>query len=844
MSILGILDPPPSDPNVKLAKRVAELESRADRSAVVSGGGLPGPPGATGATGATGAAGPTGPAGSNGNTVWSGAGAPGAGLGVNGDFYIDTTNSRIYGPKAAGAWPGGFTSIIGPTGSTGPAGTNGTDGKTVRSGSGAPAGGLGVDGDFYINTAAWTIYGPKTAGAWGSATSLVGPTGPAGTNGTNGNTILNGSGVPSAGLGVNGDFYINTAANTIYGPKTAGAWGSAVSIVGPTGSTGGTGPTGPAGAAVLNGAGAPTAGIGVNGDFYIDTTNTRLYGPKAAGAWPGTYTSLIGPAGTGGGVAVITNAPILDVGATNNRHAGRTFAATDFTTDLSLNTPVGIYNLSDLTDASGSARVLVNKGAAAFGKGVTGAATEALWLTGGNTSLLYRSDTGASDPFRLKWGSWGCWFRTCKRGADQFLVSKMDATNYSYKLAISTSNVIQGGVGTGGAAWATSPTGTTDVCDGRWHFAVVTYDGGRMYVYVDGNLETAGTTSQGTITQAGAGPLNIGAGFGDVSVVGQFMHNGQIDSAFVTPDVLSQEHVRILGAQKIAHTLGSIPKTISVNARRKARGGVLASADYPTAPKHLYNLDNLNDLGSLNNALTAVNTPVQGPGPDGQNNGAYIFASGSSQSLTGTDTGLPTTGARTIGCWYRTTGTGITAFGYGTWSGDSAFGIHVNVSGQVALTTFGTNRVTHGTATNDGSWHFVAATYDPAPVDLLKYKLFVDGVLRDAQVGAAATTVLSGAAGVKVANGAAFWNGGVARGFVTDYAMDPADIMALYAKGGGQHGIAPSVDDMDFQQVIAHMDASSVFLGADCWRRQGAGNSPNFARLPVPSQYALDISVA
>jgi integrin beta 8 len=60
-------------------------------------------------------------------------------------------------------------------------------------------------------------------------------------------TVRNGSGAPSAGLGVNGDFYIDTAANTIYGPKTAGAWGSPISLVGPTGATGATGNTGPQG---------------------------------------------------------------------------------------------------------------------------------------------------------------------------------------------------------------------------------------------------------------------------------------------------------------------------------------------------------------------------------------------------------------------------------------------------------------------------------------------------------------------------------------------------------------------------------------------------------------------
>ena len=102
------------------------------------------------------------------------------------------------------SYPGGQAGIPGPAGANGTNGTNGTngsngsngaDGKTVRSGSGAPSGGLGVDGDFYINTTANTIYGPKASGSWGSPTSLVGPAGSNGTNGTNG---TNGYGVRTA----------------------------------------------------------------------------------------------------------------------------------------------------------------------------------------------------------------------------------------------------------------------------------------------------------------------------------------------------------------------------------------------------------------------------------------------------------------------------------------------------------------------------------------------------------------------------------------------------------------------------------------------------------------------
>jgi hypothetical protein len=48
-----------------------------------------------------------------------------------------------------------------------------------------------------------------------------------------------------------------------------------------------TGIQGPRGNAILNGTGAPTSTVGIDGDFYLDTTANNVYGPKAAGAWPG-----------------------------------------------------------------------------------------------------------------------------------------------------------------------------------------------------------------------------------------------------------------------------------------------------------------------------------------------------------------------------------------------------------------------------------------------------------------------------------------------------------------------------------------------------------------------------
>jgi hypothetical protein len=46
---------------------------------------------------------------------------------------------------------------------------------------------------------------------------------------------------------------------------------------------------------VLSGTGAPAVSAGHDGDFYLDTIAGVLYGPKAGGTWPATGMSLTGP---------------------------------------------------------------------------------------------------------------------------------------------------------------------------------------------------------------------------------------------------------------------------------------------------------------------------------------------------------------------------------------------------------------------------------------------------------------------------------------------------------------------------------------------------------------------
>lgn len=103
---------------------------------------------------------------------------------------------------------------------------------TLLNGNGVPGIRLGVVGDFYIDDRAHSIYGPKRTHGWGKPTSLIGPKGAAGSDGAAGTGILHGGGAPAKDLGADGDFYIDTATTQLYGPRDGGVWGSPVSLTG------------------------------------------------------------------------------------------------------------------------------------------------------------------------------------------------------------------------------------------------------------------------------------------------------------------------------------------------------------------------------------------------------------------------------------------------------------------------------------------------------------------------------------------------------------------------------------------------------------------------------------
>ena len=117
------------------------------------------------------------------------------------------------------------------------------------------------------------------------------------------NTILNGKGAPSNALGINGDFYIDTRSLLISGPKTNGKWPSSRSLQGANGVNGIDGKNGAAAKNVTTTStvAGPVGPQGERGEKGVDGTAGTNGGAGAAGI-PGAQgpAGATGAAGSGG----------------------------------------------------------------------------------------------------------------------------------------------------------------------------------------------------------------------------------------------------------------------------------------------------------------------------------------------------------------------------------------------------------------------------------------------------------------------------------------------------------------------------------------------------------------
>jgi Collagen triple helix repeat (20 copies) len=206
------------------------------------------------------------------NTLRNGKGAPTSALGIDGDFYIDTLKFNLYGPKANGRWPT-------PVSLRGPAGVNGANGKAGTNGVSGKNGASGGKGSTT------SVAGPKGVQGLTGAQGPIGLTGPQGVQGATG------AAGPS---GIKGDTGATGAAGTTGATGPAGPMGAPGSM-GASGSPGSMGPQGATGPSQMSigaiifpqqlkaGAGAsvtsnPFGSFAAGKDYFV---HLQIYGVRA-----------------------------------------------------------------------------------------------------------------------------------------------------------------------------------------------------------------------------------------------------------------------------------------------------------------------------------------------------------------------------------------------------------------------------------------------------------------------------------------------------------------------------------------------------------------------------------
>lgn len=524
-------------------------------------------------------------------------------------------------------------------------------------------------------------------------------------------------------------------------------------------------------------------------------------------------------------IGLVAQRAVLDTGQVGQTRAGRQLAVQDFT-DCGAAAPIGLYNCSDTSDASGNGYTLTNKsGLVAFGVGIEGAASTAAVLTGASNQGLYRSDSGGADPFRIKTGSVGAWFKSPRpnSGLDFYAISKYRATGNqrAYRLGADPTGYARWTVSTDGAT-TNDLIGTALICDDRWHFLVGTYDGTTSRIYVDGVLDAelpVSSASAGLPIFQGSGPLNVGAGDVDAATGGFGNVIGRVDEGFVTGEVLSPEQVRHLYGVKLAHGMVTQPRRASLRVTRRRRGAALANGDFPSNPLRAFNFaaGALTDLnGGTAIAPVGGGSIVTAAGPDGLADSGKLF-SGAHTGLGSSDTGFPSgTSARSYGAWFNTSGVLAAAQNLVAWGTTATAHASAFVENTGLLTAKSGADVITGPFVADGRWHHFAVVEENSPADGAKRKLYMDGVL----VGASTTLTsltLVGTNGFRIGASTASTQplaGSLSRVFVYAGALGVDTIQQLAMKAGAA-GLQRSSPKDAADNVEGMWENSLVFIGDD-----------------------------
>ena len=297
------------------------------------------------------------------NTILSGSGVPAKTLGINGDFYIDTKNLNLYGPKTKGVWKVSTSlrsrdvpvvaNVIGESGAMGQTGAKGATGDKGATGATGPQGAPGIQGLTGL------IGTTGLVGATG-LTGLAGATGVAGAKGETGTQGIQGTKGDVGTQGAKGE----TGTQGIQG------------IQGVKGETGTTGSQGDAGVSVSKFATVPltTLATGADGStsssifFTADSNGNYTFevlisGVVAIQNLMKLYAEIvIGNMAIGNQFTVASDAMSGVNGLSGRQYGFRIIgSAANVTSGTSFSVRVGIVNAVDSININFTGKALVNK---------------------------------------------------------------------------------------------------------------------------------------------------------------------------------------------------------------------------------------------------------------------------------------------------------------------------------------------------------------------------------------------------------------------------------------------------------------------------------------------------
>lgn len=197
---------------------------------------------------------------------YDGVGVPAGNIGVNGDYYLDTAGGAVY-QKFNSIWK-----LIYKVGS-GEQGPAGQDGNAIKTGTEDPnsADIDGLTGDLYLNTETGDLYEMLDNGHWELKSNI---------KGKDGASWLFGDydirEYPHSAEGKIGDFYLNTTDGELYKKTGESTWERVGNLKGKVGETG---PAGTNGATWKFDSGDPTSKNidGNKGDFYLDEESLDIW---------------------------------------------------------------------------------------------------------------------------------------------------------------------------------------------------------------------------------------------------------------------------------------------------------------------------------------------------------------------------------------------------------------------------------------------------------------------------------------------------------------------------------------------------------------------------------------